>query len=63
MSEPLYSIRVESNGANRQTLLQITGARDTVLDAAVRVMLDCTPAWNPQTVTLPQFSVYAFTVK
>lgn len=58
MTDPLYIMRVEG-GMRRQQILQITGGRDTILEAAVRVMLDCAPAWD---VSHPDYGVPSFTV-
>jgi hypothetical protein len=38
MIEPLYYMRVET--MDHRTLVQIVGARETVLDVALRVVLD-----------------------
>jgi hypothetical protein len=38
MTEPLYYVRVEA--PDRRILVQITGTRETVLDVALRVVLD-----------------------
>lgn len=42
--EPLYNLRV--NGPDRQQLLFVTGARDTVITAALNVIIDSAPWWQ-----------------
>jgi hypothetical protein len=53
MIEPLYYMRVET--MNRRTLVHITGTRETVLDVALRVVLD-----NAESLSHPNmmFTVY-----
>jgi hypothetical protein len=54
--EPLYHATVEAV-FNRQRLIMLTGSRETVLDAALRVMLDCAPAWHEPNAITPMFQV------
>lgn len=44
MNEILYLVRVDNN--IRETILQIVGSRETVIDTALRVMLDNAPAYD-----------------
>ncbi len=57
MSEPLYFLTVEIV-QNGQQLIAITGSRDTVLEAALRVILDAAPSWQEFRVR-PTFTVTA----
>lgn len=43
--EPLYNCSVK-HYADNQTLLHITGSRETVINTALRVILDSAPNWN-----------------
>lgn len=58
--EALYSLSVESV-QNRRQLVQMVGSRETLLEVAVRVMLDCSPAWD-QPMT-PTFTVTILKVR
>ena len=42
--EDLYILSVETMSRNQ--LLRITGERGTVIDAALRVIVDCAPDWK-----------------
>lgn len=61
MTDPLFSVRVESWKGDK--LLEMVGARDTVLDAALRVILDFAPAFSPGAYGLPQFRISVVKVK
>ena len=54
MSEKLYSVSVET--WRNERIVWITGERTTVIEAALRAILDCAPAWNPG-YGVPQFRV------
>lgn len=43
MNESLYSVRVYTY---REQLLQMVGSRETVVEAALRVILDSAPPWQ-----------------
>lgn len=55
MNNDLYILTVSSNFDRRQ-LLNITGSRHTIIDAALRVILDCAPAWDDRAV-IPAFNI------
>lgn len=62
MTQTLYNVRVEA-GPQRQQLLQIVGERDTVLTAALAVILDNAPPFNPQVdPSTPSFIVSVWKV-
>ncbi len=61
MKEPLYFLTVETV-QNRQQLIAITGSRDTVLDAALRVILDAAPSWQELRVR-PTFTITAQAIR
>lgn len=50
MSDTIYRVDVEGpyQGRARQHLLDITGQRATVIEAALRVILDCGQDWQEQ---------------
>lgn len=53
----LYRMEV-SHAPSRRQLVSITGSRETVLDVALRVMLDSAPLWNGEYAGhRPTFSV------
>ena len=58
--EDLYVLRVETV-AGRQQLLQITGTRGTVIEVALRVMLDSAEPWNARFRPMFQVDVYKVT--
>ena len=43
--EPLYYLTVSSE-VNGVQLIAVTGQRDTVIDAALRVIIDAAPQWQ-----------------
>lgn len=59
MSDDLYNLQVEST-LHHQQLLSIIGARETVIDAALRVILDCAPEWKEG--FRPMFAIHAWKV-
>lgn len=65
MSEDtLYRVEVDVIGGDRMRLISITGARETVLDAALRVILDCAPVWTEQRYwTTPMFGVNCYRIE
>ena len=58
--EDLYVLRVETIAEHRQ-LLQITGTRETVIEVALRVMLDSAGPWNARLRPMFQVDVYKVT--
>ena len=55
-AEPLYSVQV--NGPDRGLLIQVTGRRETVIEAALNVILDSAPYWDEShTWPRPMFTV------
>ena len=61
-AEPLYSVTVESP-LSHQRLLQVSGERATVIEMALRVILDHAPdSWRTGFGT-PAFTVNVFKVK
>lgn len=61
VSDTIYQVTVEGpfQGRGRQQLLNITGERATVIEAALRVILDCGQDWQEQ----QQWASPAFEVK
>lgn len=57
----LYRLNVELV-PNRQHLINITGSRETVIDVALRVILDSAPAWNEYAGYRPLFSIDCYKV-
>lgn len=61
----LYTMAVTSN-VNGEQLVAITGSRETVLDVALRVMLDAAPRWDdpraPRYGIRPTFMVDVYRV-
>lgn len=55
----LYTVRVETYN---QVLLQLVGERSTVIETALRVMLDCAPAWS-DVRQQPMFNLYVHKFK
>lgn len=61
--EELYTVEV-FDGMRQQRWLSITGRRDTVLTAALAVILDNAPPFNPRANPVtPAFSVAVWKVK
>lgn len=52
--DDLYTMRVSSN-VNGEQLVAITGSRETVLDVALRVMLDAAPRWDD--MSAPRYGI------
>jgi len=59
--DDLYSLRVET--WRGEQIAQLTGSRETLLDVAMRVMLDYAPAWDPAEAGYPQFRVFMMRFK
>lgn len=62
MDEPLYYMTVESNW-NRRQLIAVTGERSTVVEMALRVIVDAAPVWQDAHMVTPMFSVNVQKVK
>lgn len=60
--ESLYSVQVESMNDHR-LLLNITGKRETVINAAMRVILDSAPRWNEFMRMRPTFGITVSEIK
>lgn len=60
--EPLYNVQVESMSEHK-LLLTMTGKRDTVIDASMRVILDSAPRWNELMRMRPTFGITISEIK
>jgi hypothetical protein len=60
MSDEIYSVRVLT--WHGEEVLRISGRRDTVIEAALRVILDYAPAWNLAQAATPQFRIAIYGV-